>query len=109
MFVRYLLLTLWPIVKTSTTITFDDYDDIGLLNCNWAAAYMSNEEIVNDPEIQHEIMLLASHWEGRFGRHGVGADLEKGFLLGGSEDIPAFPCVADYDSGLIHVRAFTVN
>jgi hypothetical protein len=48
--------------------TFDDYDDgePSLLKCNWAQAYDDFNELLNCAELQDEVMLLASHWEGRF-------------------------------------------
>ena len=85
---------------SSSTVTFDeDLDDVGLLKCNWAQAYLDDEEIVDDAEIQHEIMLLASHWEGKFGRHGIGIDQDQGLLSGGVMEPDNYGCVADYDSG----------
>jgi hypothetical protein len=48
-----------------------DGDDPTLLNCNWAQSYNDFDLLINCEEMQEEVMLLASHWEGKFAAVGV--------------------------------------
>ncbi len=62
------MLRLCLLFAVTAAATFDDYDDgkPSLLKCNWAQAYDDFNELLNCAELQDEVMLLASHWEGRF-------------------------------------------
>jgi hypothetical protein len=62
------MLRLCLLFAVTAAVTFDDYDDgeLSLLKCNWAQAYDDFNELLNCAEVQDEVMLLASHWEGRF-------------------------------------------
>jgi hypothetical protein len=62
------MLRLCLLFAVTAAVTFDDYDDgePSLLKCNWAQAYDDFNELLNCAELQDEVMLLASHWEGRF-------------------------------------------
>jgi hypothetical protein len=62
------MLRLCLLLVVAAAATFDDYDDgePSLLKCNWAQAYDDFNELLNCAELQDEVMLLASHWEGRF-------------------------------------------
>jgi hypothetical protein len=63
------MFALYLLIATSTVIcatSFDDYDDVHRLNCNWAQTYDDLDLLIDCAEIQDEVMLLASHWDGRF-------------------------------------------
>ncbi len=61
------MLRLCLLFAVSAAATFDDCDDGEPgLKCNWAQAYDDFNELLNCADLQDEVMLLASHWEGRF-------------------------------------------
>jgi hypothetical protein len=61
---------------------FDDYDDnSSCLNCNWAQAFSDIDALIGDVEMQEALMMLASHWEGRFAVDGIGINFTRGITL----------------------------
>jgi hypothetical protein len=67
------MLRFWPLFAVINVVAalFDDYDNVTqLLNCNWAQEFDDFDRLLNDAQMQDDLMLLASHWEGRFAAGG---------------------------------------
>jgi hypothetical protein len=54
-----------------------------LLNCNWAQAFDDLEMLIRDTAMQHELMTMASHWEGKFTAHVLAMHQELGVTIRG--------------------------
>ncbi len=95
------MLRLCLLFAVSAAATFDDYDDSkpSLLNCNWAQAYDDFNELLNCAEVQDEVMLLASHWEGRFAALPQYSQYDSLALEG----------LVDHDSGQVVRHAFLLK
>jgi hypothetical protein len=72
-----------------------------LLKCNWAQAYDDFNELLNCAELQDEVMLMASHWEGRFA-----ATAEFAFY---GYDSLALDAVVEHDSGQVVRYAYLLK
>jgi hypothetical protein len=57
-------------IRTKHFLDYNDGDS-NQLNCNWAQSYNDFDLLINCEEMQEEVMLLASHWEGKFAAVGV--------------------------------------
>lgn len=68
-------------VLTTIANSADLKDGNELLDCNWASRFSNFELLVKNVEMQEEVMLLASRWEGRFATNNLGTEQESGFAL----------------------------